>query len=584
MDSNYWSRGRVSRRMLLRSSAMGGLGLAGAALIGCGGGDDSPSGTATGTRVVETPGAASDEQRGGTINMSFLRWTELPIPSFNLHTFVDFANLVNNRVAYLDPQTAELIPELAESWEQVDPTTLVIKIRKGVFYHDKAPANGREFDSEDLITTFESNAGKLDPDEAMVPRYTRRAIYNRVQSYNAVDSHTVEVKFSEPDSTFMKGQADVLLYAVAKEQWDIGWTDATKIAGTGAFMMESIQGDHDRARYVRNPNYWEKDEAGGALPYLDGFTQENIPDRSTLLGAFIAGTQDCYFTPTLAERESIRRSSPNSVYEKYKASQFGPFFLNPKQVPAFEDQRVRMALHLAIDRKAINDAWYGTEEGDWYYSGPLVSYHPEAIQPDEIQAMPGYNPDTKEADITEAKRLMEAAGFAETGFAFEMPQSAAAGRSYEYAIRMKDQLEKLWPLKIEIPIVDPGILQQMGLTGEVQAGFGGEQSEVAPARELFRYYHPEGVRNNRIGGYDNPDVTSKIEASFEEFDADAHNAILREVQDILNEDMPIPPLWLPSDATFTNPRIKNYVGRTGPGLSVSYHAVAQLAKHIWVEE
>ena len=40
MTSSYWSRQRVSRRGVLRGTGLGVAGLAGAALIGCGGGDD----------------------------------------------------------------------------------------------------------------------------------------------------------------------------------------------------------------------------------------------------------------------------------------------------------------------------------------------------------------------------------------------------------------------------------------------------------------------------------------------------------------------------------------------------------------
>ncbi len=55
-ENNYWTRlhGRsVSRRTLLRGAAVGGAGLAGAALIGCGGDDDDDV-TATGTSALVT--------------------------------------------------------------------------------------------------------------------------------------------------------------------------------------------------------------------------------------------------------------------------------------------------------------------------------------------------------------------------------------------------------------------------------------------------------------------------------------------------------------------------------------------------
>ena len=589
MTANYWPRGRLSRRTLLRSSGAGGLGLAAAALVGCGGEDEPTNGGGGGggggggTAVsTATPGAKPDDKpRGGRINMSFLLWTEAPIPGFNLHTGVDFFKLTLNQVMGLDERDVSLRPELVESFEQVDPTTLILHVRKGVKFHNKPPANGREFDAEDVVMSFETGAG-LHDEEANLARYSRRAIYDRVASYDVVDTHTVQVNFTEPDHSFIKGQADILLYAVAKEQWDHGWSDYTQIAGTGPFILESIQGEHQKAKYVANPDYWEQDEAGNPLPYLDGFDQENIADRSTLLGAFIAGQQDCYFTPTLAERESIRRTKPDAVYEKYKASQFYCMFMNATQVDAFKDDRVRRAFNLALDRKALNDAWYGTEEGDWGFTGPLVAYHPEAFTSDEVSQWPGHNPATKEADIEEAKKLMSASGF-EGGFAFEFPQSAAAGRSYEYAIRVKDQVERLWPgIQISIPILDAGTVSKMSREGTTPAGFGGEQSEVAAARELYRYYHPGGVRNNRTG-YDNPDVATKIEELFAEFDTEAQTGKFREIQELIEADAPILGLALASDATFTNNKVQNYAGRTGPGLSVSYHAVAQLAKHIWLE-
>lgn len=45
-DLNYWTRigaGRTSRRQVLRGAAVGGAGLAAAALIGCGGDEASPA-------------------------------------------------------------------------------------------------------------------------------------------------------------------------------------------------------------------------------------------------------------------------------------------------------------------------------------------------------------------------------------------------------------------------------------------------------------------------------------------------------------------------------------------------------------
>ena len=51
-------------------------------------------------------------------------------------------NCVTEALFDLDPE-ANLIPRLAESWEQTDETTYVIKLRQGVKFHD-----GNPFDAE----------------------------------------------------------------------------------------------------------------------------------------------------------------------------------------------------------------------------------------------------------------------------------------------------------------------------------------------------------------------------------------------------------------------------------------------------
>ena len=70
-SSDWPDGGRVSRRAVLRGGAVGAAGLAGAALIGCGGGrrDATPAGTA----AAGTPTAVASSRtarKGGTLRIS----------------------------------------------------------------------------------------------------------------------------------------------------------------------------------------------------------------------------------------------------------------------------------------------------------------------------------------------------------------------------------------------------------------------------------------------------------------------------------------------------------------------------------
>lgn len=73
MGSNFWTRvqrRRISRRGLLATGAMAGAGLAAAAVVGCGGGEEAATPTpAAGTPAGATPTPTPvTPKRGGTMN------------------------------------------------------------------------------------------------------------------------------------------------------------------------------------------------------------------------------------------------------------------------------------------------------------------------------------------------------------------------------------------------------------------------------------------------------------------------------------------------------------------------------------
>ena len=49
---------------------------------------------------------------------------------------------------------------LAESWEQPDDKTIIVNVRQGVNWHDKAPMNGRELTADDVAWNFRRYLGR----------------------------------------------------------------------------------------------------------------------------------------------------------------------------------------------------------------------------------------------------------------------------------------------------------------------------------------------------------------------------------------------------------------------------------------
>src|SRR5437870_3197074 len=106
---------------------------------------------------------------------------------------------------------------LATSWEMVNPSTWIFKLRQGVKFHNRPPVNGREMTAEDVKYSYE-----LLKDKA---QYSTRAAL--VKAIQVVDKYTVKFELSLPDPKFyldvlyslMKTVPDMQLYRVPSFGW-----------------------------------------------------------------------------------------------------------------------------------------------------------------------------------------------------------------------------------------------------------------------------------------------------------------------------------------------------------------------------
>jgi peptide/nickel transport system substrate-binding protein len=90
-----------------------------------------------------------------------------------------------------DSNTMELIPGLAESWEQVDDTNWRFTLRKGVKFH-----NGEDWNAE---------AAAYSINRVIDPEYNSEQIsyYATVTEARVVDDYTIEVTTDGPDPTLV---------------------------------------------------------------------------------------------------------------------------------------------------------------------------------------------------------------------------------------------------------------------------------------------------------------------------------------------------------------------------------------------
>lgn len=552
-DTKYWSSSTMSRRGLIRGAGVMGVGLSAAALIGCSGGSSTTTPAPTGGT-----GAASGPQplvRKGTIRQGTGKLSEPYDPATMLSAGPTYWGLWGNLALKANKQNFKLEPSLVESWEVKSPTEIALKVRKGVFFHDKAPTNGRELNASDVAYSLNRHAALLDKEKAAL--YPRRTNFRFMTEAVATDANTVTLKMSAPNSAILNGMADMRTPIMPIESKDTGFNDPSKIVGTGPWMIKQMD-NSGNGSLVPNPKYWEKD-----MPKAAEVTKQSFDTYQANTASFISDAID-YLIMTnqpWREVEAVQKSRSDAQVLKWDYGYIHYMRYNT-QKPLFKDERLRRALTLVVDTKAIGEAFYGELAQP---TGPLVAtWTNEAIPASEIVKRPGWNPATKEADIAEGKKLMEAAGYKEGEITanlmvFNTPVHPANSE------RLRAQWLKIWP-KIKITFegpVDSGPFNQRLAANNFDMMAYSNLPTTDGAVEFQNFYASDGSRN--YGKFSDPDVDKLANDALQEFDVQKRGKLIRDAQEIVIQKSPIIAYYYAKQVAFVSPKWDGYQGFPGPG-------------------
>ena len=292
----------------------------------------------------------------------------------------------------------DVVPWLAERWEQTDPVTWVFHLRSTT-WHD-----GQPFGADDVVATYQLLKER---------NYTAYGNWRTFRSVEKVDDHTVKFMLNQPVAEWQlmanlgePSNAHIL----PKHIIDAGRLD-TACIGTGPFKIKSIE-PNSKAVMVRNENYWREDASGQQQPYLDGIEIIFGMDRSAMQGAFAAGELDLIPLTTWPEVEVLTKQVPGAQVHIWPAHWSHGLVLNFGRLP-FSDKRVRQAVNLLIDRQQIIDTVFF---GKGFISLPISPSVREGwgLSQEEALKLPGFRPD-KSADIAQARSLLAEAGYGPGG-------------------------------------------------------------------------------------------------------------------------------------------------------------------------
>jgi len=213
--------------------------------------------------------------------------TNLYPPAGGFYPNSGILNQITDKLTWQNPETLENEPWIAESWEvNADATEYTFKLRPGVTFSDGTP-----LDAAAVAKNFDTfGLGNKDLG------YPVAEAINNYESSEVIDPLTVKFHFKAPAPGFLQATSVIGSGLVAPSVLEIPYAelgDATKIIGSGAFVVESeVLGQSLNLKVREDYNWGPSGQAHQGRAYLDAIQFIVTPEDSVRIGALLAGQAD----------------------------------------------------------------------------------------------------------------------------------------------------------------------------------------------------------------------------------------------------------------------------------------------------
>lgn len=424
--------------------------------------------------------------------------------------------------------SARLVPGLAVSWTRPDPNTLELKLRQGVTCHDGSP-----FDADDVLATF-SPERLWGPD----PFYPKgREYFAHLTSVEKVDADTVRITTDGPDVTLeylLAGYTafivcDEALNAFRKDGVDHKvWMDEAANAmkwnpvGTSPYKFASYQ-NNDHLKLAAFDAYWEGQPAAASIDFRE------VPEAAARISGIVSGEFDIAAEMTPDQWDVLERYS--DITAKSVVLENTHLLVFNENDPVLGDKKLRHALSLAIDRKALVEAlWRGRTFTPNGHQLPVFG-------PMYEKDRPGYA-----YDMAKAKQLL-----AESGYKGETISYRLIPNYYIYNVEAAQIIQEMWRelgVNVEIEYVES--FKAVRAEGKQIYAWSNTYRIPDPSGAILPLWGPESASQNSHGLFTPPAEFNELaDALLRTPDMAERKKMFQRMLDIFEDEMVMTMLYNP---------------------------------------
>lgn len=445
-------------------------------------------------------------------------------------------------------------PAIAEKWDvSQDGLVWTFHIRQNAKWYDGKPVTANDF-----VYSWKRT---LDPSVGAHYAYNLFYVKNAEEYYNgkaswddvgikALDDKTLQVTLKAPTAYILQIFSRHELVPVRQDMVEKdpeGWAmHPETYIGNGPFQM--VKWVHnDTIEFVKNPNYWDAQNVK-----LNKLIFTEIADENTALSAFESGQVDLMDNPPAQELSRLKD-------EGYLISvpTIGTYYLsyNVNKKP-LDDPRVREALTLAIDRKAIVE---NITKGGEVPAGAFVPYGLPDVDPSQdFRKVGGDFYDTTKANVEKARELLKEAGYPDgKGF----PKLTYTFNTSETHKQIAEAIQQMWKQNLGIDIELKQEEWNVFLDTRRQGDF-----DIARDGYIADYIDPLGMLEllstgsaNNNPHWSNKEYDDYVNIARTQSDEKVRMDAMHKADALLMKEFPVGPIYFYSENLVVKPGLTGYI-------------------------
>lgn len=452
-------------------------------------------------------------------------------------------------------------PSLAKSWDiSADRKTYTFHLRNDVFFHDD-PAfpggKGRLLKAADIAYSL---SRIIDRKVASPGAWIFNSKVDTVRPFLAIDDTTFQLKLSRPYNPILGILSMQYCSAVAKEAVEkYGPEFRRHPVGTGPFRIVAWE-EGQALVLTKHVNYFEKDEQGNRLPYLDGIKISFYDSRATeflLLRqkklSFINDIESSFKDEVLTKKGTLRKDWEGKI-----ALQVNPY-LNIEYLGMLVDtsnalvrssptrlKKIRQAINYGFDRRKMA-LYLRNSLGTPAESG----FVPEGMPSFDTSVVKGYtyNP-------AKSRKLLAEAGFPD-GKGLPAIKLLTIPIYADMGDYIAKQLNEVG-ITVQVETVQKALLLE--LTSNSRALFfrGSWIADYPDAENYLSVFYSKNPAPPNYTQYKNPAFDALFEKALVETNDSVRYKLYQQADQLMMEDAPVVPLWYDKVVRLVQPEVTGF--------------------------